>query len=248
MLALLFKSLLIVSIFLSSVGGTAVSSATPLPGSPAYPIKILLEEARLSMSNNLANQVALHFAFAQERAEEMAGLAAKNQAPSPQLMANYQVHWREALQLAGQMPNGEMQQLMEKAQQMAQEQQTMLAQARLGTTNQVRTRLQEAEGCLTQVQTAVNLGLQNQYTYRQQIKNVSEEWPGESFTSGPGYGPGPGNGEAPYGPGDCENPGECDGDGNSYGPGEPSGPGNEDPGHEGSGGEHGGGQGGGGNR
>jgi uncharacterized membrane protein YgcG len=249
MLAFLFKSLLIVSILLSSVGGEAVNSATLLPDSPMYPIKMLLEQARLSMTNDSAKQAELHLAFAQERAEEMAGLAARNQAPSTQLMANYQAHWREALQLAGQMPDEELQPLMNKAQHMANVQEGLLACARVGATNRVREQIQDAQGCLAQVQAAVSLGLQSRNTFRWQIQNVPEEWPGEGegFSPGPGYGPGPGGEEAPYGPGDgeCPNPGECDGEG-PYGPGGgecpnpgecdgegPYGPGNDDPGPNG---------------
>jgi hypothetical protein len=231
MFVYLFKALLIVSVLLSSVGGTAVTSDTSLPGSPVYPIKLMMEEARLAMSHNFANQAGLHLAFAQERAEEMAGLAARNQAPSAALMANYQAHWREALRLAGQLSDGDIQQVMEQAQQMARVQQALLDQAGVGTMDQVRTRLQEAEGCLAQVQTAVALGLQSQNAYRWQMQNVADEWPGGNGNADAPYGPGEcptpgecdGNGNS-YGPGDCETPGECVGDNSSYGPGEPNGP------------------------
>ena len=238
MFALLVKSVLIITLLLSSIGGPAASSATTLPGSPIYPVKLVLEEARLSMTNNVSNQIALHLAFAGERAQEMAGLAAQNRAPSAQLLVNYQAHWREAVRLAGQMPDEELQPVMTKAQHMARAQEALLAQAQVGATNQVRARLQEAEESLAQVQLAVTLGLENQNTYRWRVRYLPEEWPGEGegFGFGPGgsYSPGPGYGsgsnEAPYGPGECPNPEGCDGEGpyGPYGPGDgeaPYGPG-----------------------
>ena len=239
MITLLVKAALVLTILFSSMGGTAVLSAATLPDSPIYPIKLLLEEARLSMTNNPANQTALHLAFAAERAEEMAALAALNRAPSEELLANYQMHWREALRLAGELPDDALQAVMVQAQIMAGSQEALMVQAQVEAGSLTRTRLQDAAESVMQVQTAVALGLQSQNTFRWRVQNLPEDWPGAGagpgfgpgdpegdieppggYTPGPGYGPGdgpygPGEGDGPYGPGEGEGP---------YGPGEGEGP------------------------
>ena len=233
MLPLLVKVAFIITILISSLGGTAVFSASALPGSPGYQVKLLLEDARLSMTDSPANQAALHLAFAQERAEEMAGLATHNRAATQAHLANYQEHWREALQHAGELPDNSMQTMMVQAQTMAGEQEALLEQAQVRAASQVRSGLQEATQSLAQVQTAVTLGLQSQNTYRLHMQNLPEDWPGAGV--GPGFGPGecegdcdPSGGYSPgpgYGPGECPNPDECDQDGEGYGPGECPNPG-----------------------
>ena len=233
MLPLLVKAAFIITILISSLGGTAVFSASALPGSPGYQVKLLLEDARLSMTDSPANQAALHLAFAQERAEEMAGLATHNRAATQAHLANYQEHWREALQHAGELPDNSMQTMMVQAQTMAGEQEALLEQAQVRAASQVRSGLQEATQSLAQVQTAVTLGLQSQNTYRLHMQNLPEDWPGAG--AGPGFGPGecegdcdPSGGYSPgpgYGPGECPNPDECDQDGEGYGPGECPNPG-----------------------
>ena len=134
-------------------------------------VKLMLEEARLSMTDNPANQTALHLAFAQERAEEMAGLAELDRAPTRAHLANYQLHWREGLQRAGDLGDEDLQGVMKQARTMAGVQETLLAHAQSGVRSQIQTRLREATKSLEKVQTAVALGLQSQNTYRWRISD-----------------------------------------------------------------------------
>ena len=59
MVPALAKIALILVVLFTSLGGTAVLSASALPDSPIYPVKLMVEEARLSMTDNLASQTAL---------------------------------------------------------------------------------------------------------------------------------------------------------------------------------------------
>jgi hypothetical protein len=222
--ALVKGIVLLVVVIMATLGGTAAMSASALPTSPIYPVKLLVEEARLSITNNPADQAALYLAFAGERAEEMARLAAFNRAPEQAQLENYRANWRQALQLAGQLPDEELLRLMAQAQALAGEQENALSQAQLGAAQRTQERLQEAGFSIAQVKTAVQLGLQNQERFRWHMQNISEDWPGVPHNFGPD-------------PGDCE--ADCDSEEGfvpvpGYGPGEPgsAGPGSEEPGED----------------
>ncbi|MFN2277578.1 MAG: DUF5667 domain-containing protein, partial [Candidatus Promineifilaceae bacterium] len=233
MLTLLVKAALIVTIIISSLGGTAaLSSATTLPGSPVYQVKLMLEETRLSMTADPAKQMALHLAFAQDRAQEMAAMAALDRVPDRAHMDNYRAHWREALQYAAELPDAALQAAMVQAQTMAAEQETMLVQAQVGAGEQVQERLQEGTQTMAHVQAALQIGLRSENTYRWRMQHLPEDWPGlgagfgfgpgapaaegevrGGFSVGPAYGPGDGTGpvgsgegEGPYGPGEGDGP------------------------------------------
>ena len=202
MFPLLVKAALVLTILLSSLGGTAVLSASALPGSPGYPVKLLLEEAQLSMTDNPVSQTTLHMAFANERAQEMAGLATQNRETTQAHLANYQEHWREALRHAGELPDSNLQAMMVQAQTMAGEQEALLLQAQVIAGSQVRGGLQEAAQSLDHVQTAVTLGLESQNTYRWRMQHLPQDWPGLDAGSS-------------FAPGECE--GDCD-ESSGFGP------------------------------
>jgi hypothetical protein len=181
----------LVIILTASLGGTAVLATSALPTAPIYPAKLLVEEARLSMENSLAGEAALHLAFAEERVSELTRLTAMNRIPPEAQLENYNTHWRQAMQLAAEMPGEELNNILTQAQAMAGEQEKLLAQAQTVAAQQTQDRLQKAGRTLAQVQTAVQLGLQNQDRFRQQMRQIPENWPATSSNFG-------------FGPGDCE--------------------------------------------
>ncbi|MFN2138202.1 MAG: DUF5667 domain-containing protein, partial [Candidatus Promineifilaceae bacterium] len=248
MIGLLVKAALIVTILFSSLGGTAVLSASTLPGSPIYPVKLMLEEARLSMTGDPANQANLHLAFAQDRAEEMAALAALGRTPNEAMAANFQAHWRGALAAAAELPDEELAPLMTRVQAQIQEQEQLLQQAQAGAAARVRQRLTVMAGLLAEIEAAAELAQGDPDAFRVRIRQVPEDWPGNGpgfgpgecqgdcpeggYAPGPGYGPGQNEGEA-AGPGYGPGPGEGDQSGEGIGPSGPYGPGDgECPGND----------------
>jgi len=201
-------ALILVVALLVSLGGTAIMAASALPTAPVYPAKLLMEETRLSLNDSPAAEMALHLAFAGERADEMAGLAAINREPQAAVLENFRAHWRLAMQLAGELPDEALQPTLSQMQTIAGAQETLLAKVQGAATGPVQERLQEAGDSLAQVQTAVQIGLQNRERYRLLMQDLPIDWPGKGFSFGPdsadcdqdcdedrGYAPGPGTGQ-----------------------------------------------------
>jgi uncharacterized membrane protein YgcG len=201
-------ALILVVVLLLSLGGTAVMAASALPTALIYPAKLLMEETRLSMNGSPAAEMALHLAFAGERADEIARLTAINREPQEAVLENFRAHWRLAMQLAGELPDEALQPTLAQMQTMAGAQETLLAQAQSAATGQIQERLQEAGDSLVQVQMAVQIGLQNRERYRLLMQDLPVDWPGAEFAIGPdpgdcgedcdedgGYAPGPGTGQ-----------------------------------------------------
>ena len=67
----------IVFVFVALFGGgyvTASAAGAALPGDALYPIKLDLEQARLSLTTNRVRQAELHLEFAQRRMDEITAL------------------------------------------------------------------------------------------------------------------------------------------------------------------------------
>ena len=208
--ALLFKAILIFSMIFGAAGGTAALSSISQPDSPLYPLKLTVEGARLALAGQPAAQAALHLAFGQERAEEMAQMVQAGAHPDPAVQAQLHVHWQQALQLMAQSSESEMLDLLAQAQVMAQSQQALLTSAAASGGGE-----QAGDSYLSQVAAQVAFGLQEPQAFRQQ-GGIPTEMTGGRV--------GPGAGE-PAGLGREEPPGPGLGGPNGPGDGEPNGPG-----------------------
>ncbi len=232
MSALLIKAALVLSMIFSATGGAAAFSSVSLPDSPLYPLKLTVEEVRLALAGDSAARAALHLAFAQERAEEIAQMVQAGKVPSEPVQEQLQFHWQNALRLMAQAPEPAMLDLLLQADELIQQQERMTEQIQANAAIVAVELLQWQRGLMAQVRSVVSLALQDPQTFRQQNGNLFGEYgpggphgPSDSVPTGPGTGgfrPGPGG---PYGPGDgsCEGMGECEG--NGPGDGEPNGPG-----------------------
>ena len=90
--------LLIVSIVVGSTGvGLAAQNA--LPGEPLYPVKLALEQVELLTTFDLAKEIRLHVAFAQNRLSEVGQLLLEgNYALIPGTLARFESHITQAVQ------------------------------------------------------------------------------------------------------------------------------------------------------
>jgi hypothetical protein len=204
--AIILKAVLVFSMIFGAASGTAALSAASQPDSPLYPLKLTVEGARLALAGQPSAQAALHLAFAQERAEEMAQMAQAGASVDETVQAQSQNHWQRALNLMTQSPEAEMLALLVQAENMVQQQEQML-QTMVAAGGDAGQAVQRQSGMLAQVRALVAFGLQEPQTFRHQLGHLSDVIPGGP--NGPG-------------PGECETPGECDGDG-PYGPGQAEG-------------------------
>ncbi|MCB9443409.1 MAG: hypothetical protein H6669_04165 [Ardenticatenaceae bacterium] len=59
--ALILKAALVLTLLFGAAGGTAVLAQESLPDSPVYPIKLVLEDARLALNKDGTEETTLHF-------------------------------------------------------------------------------------------------------------------------------------------------------------------------------------------
>ncbi|KPK07668.1 MAG: hypothetical protein AMJ56_13050 [Anaerolineae bacterium SG8_19] len=199
MSALILKAALILVFAFGSLGGTLAAAADSLPDSAVYPLKLAMEQARLTFSNDPGEQAKMHLAFAQERTQEMVRLAAKGEVPEEALLTRMQTHMRTAYQLAAQAGEEQMQGLLTQARKMTQASGQDLEAAQEQVQERAQDRLQQASGMMFRWQQEAEAGLQDPGSFR---------WR---------FGPG-----GPCDAGDCEPPfGDGDQQQHQHGPGGP---------------------------
>jgi uncharacterized membrane protein YgcG len=164
--ALLIKAVMVFSVIFGSTGGTAVYAAHSLPGSPVYPLKLSMEQARLALTSDPASQANVHLTLAQVRTQEMEQLAQQGIVPDEATLNRLQLHLNQALHLAAQLPDGEMQQLLTQTQQMLQTQEQQLTQTQAQVDEPVQLALRQANRLLNQVRQEVEAGRQDPQTFR----------------------------------------------------------------------------------
>ena len=228
MSALLVKATLIFSMIFGSAGGAAALAANSLPDSPLYPAKLAMEQARLAMAADPAEQASLYLDMARTRSQEMQRLALAGEVPDESTQLRLREHLNQALQLAAQLPEEDMLGLLTRARQMLQNQEQELSQTQTRVAEPAQEPLRQASQLLNRVGQDVDAGLQDPQTFRwRHAENQSPDAPdcpnndcepvGDQNQYGPQpEQPGPG---APGGNPDCLNNGcEPVGDQNQYGP------------------------------
>ncbi|MBN1991062.1 MAG: hypothetical protein JW953_00030 [Anaerolineae bacterium] len=168
MSTLLIKAALISSIVFGSVGATAAYASNSLPGSPVYPLKLTMEQTRLALTTDPITQANLYLNLAQERLQEMEQMAQQGDIPAESTLNHLQQHLNQALHLAAQQSDTDMQDLLAQTQQMLQDQQQTLAQTQTQTqANQAAQQtLGQANQMLSHTQEQVQQGLAEPQAFR----------------------------------------------------------------------------------
>ena len=118
MTPILLKAAFVFAVAFGSLGGTLATAAGSLPDSAIYPIKLAMEQARLTLEKEPAAEAELQLAFAQTRVQEMVRQAAKGEVPTEALLNRLQNHMGEAYHLATQAGEQEMYDLLVQASEM----------------------------------------------------------------------------------------------------------------------------------
>ncbi len=166
--ALMLKFMLVVAMLFGSAGGTAVAAANSLPGSPLYPAKLAMEQARLQVAADPSDQAQLHMILAQLRVQEMAQLALAGREPGEPVLQQLQQHLNHALRLAAGMPDQAMQGTLAGWQQKIQQQEQILQQAQLRAGEPAQEPLRQALQILQQTQQQLLAGQENGQAFRWQ--------------------------------------------------------------------------------
>jgi hypothetical protein len=165
---LMLKFVLVVTMLLGSAGGTAVAAANSLPGSPLYPAKLAMEQARLQVATDPSDQAQLHMILAQVRVQEMEQLALAGREPGEAVIHQLQQHLNQALRLAAGMPDQAMQGTLAQWQPKIQLQEQALQQAQVRAAEPAQEPLRLALQLLQQTRQQLQAGLEDGQAFRWQ--------------------------------------------------------------------------------
>jgi hypothetical protein len=211
----LAKIALVVSLAFGSTGGALAVAANSLPDSPLYPAKLGMEEVRLNLAADPADQAALQLSLAQTRAQEMEQIALAGGVPNEATLARLQTHLNTGLSLTAQLSDEAMHGWLIQAQQMIQAQEQAMAQTQARVAGPAQEPLQRASRYLNQVGQEVETGLQDPQTFRwrhgENRPSDAAPQPTPSPVPNPNDTPGP---ATPCPNGDCQPAG----DQHQYGP------------------------------
>ena len=141
----LIAAMLAVVIGMTTIGGGAVFAANDsLPGDTLYPIKLITEDARLTLSADPATQAELNLSFAAERAREMRQLAARGVSAPEEVIVRMAQHTERAMaQIANARPE-EIPALLEQTMERTRAQQQVLEEVGVGAPKETQAALQHA--------------------------------------------------------------------------------------------------------
>jgi hypothetical protein len=233
--SVLAKFIVIFVLAFVAIGGTAAAAAGSLPDSTLYPVKLVMEDTQLALTQDPAQTVDLYLTFAQERVQEMTQMALNGADPGEATVLRLENHLQNAMAQSAQLSdNTALLTLLEQMQQTVQDQSQMLAQAQLNVSTQTQNRLLQAQTICNQVLAEVETGLQDPTLFRERhTRNRPEAAPPQpEMTPRPNSNGTPVNNQHSYGPGDgTPNCADCTPTGNAhqYGP-QPTQPGPGQPG------------------
>jgi hypothetical protein len=221
----LLISLLLVVGTLFGGGVTVYAAQDDLPNQTLYPVKLLTEDVRLSLTSDTNTQVQLLLDQAQTRVDEMTALAAQGVTPPESVSLRLQEELDQALQLSANMDDPGLttaiQQINERLQMAVQ----TLARVETQVNPHAQPVIARTRAMIEARLQLVTQGLGNLQEFRNNVRNHGRfgqtETPSPMQTVTPGtMQPGhPGNGQGNQGNGQGHQPSMTPGSG--YGPGNP---------------------------
>jgi len=160
-------------LMLSIVGGTVAAAQSSLPDSPLYSIKLAVEDARLNLTRDPAQQATLAMTFAGERTHEMERLAIANRPISTLVSLRLQNQLDAALSAAARAPEPEMLRLLIQVRTTARTQERALMQAQVNAPREASTQdaLRMAEQAVTQARQQAESGLTDPNAFRNRYRH-----------------------------------------------------------------------------
>lgn len=125
-------------------GGVALAANDSLPGDMLYPVKIFVEDSRLSLTADPAVQAALNLRFAAERAEEMQQLMVRGEPVPEDVIARMVRHTEQVMAQIAQAEHEDVPGLLEGVMQRTRIQQQVLEQVRAQAPEETQPALRRA--------------------------------------------------------------------------------------------------------
>jgi len=178
MSTLLIRAAVVLGVIFGSMGGTAVYASQSLPGSPVYPLKLTMEQARIALASGPAEQANLYLRLTQVRTQEMEQMVQQGDVPDEGTLNRLQNQISQAFQLAAQLPDDQMQGVLTQAQQMLQTEEQRMAQTQAMAGEAAQEPLQQVQQFLHQARTAAQSGVDKPQAFRHSFQYGNSAAPG----------------------------------------------------------------------
>lgn len=203
---------LVLFLLFGSLGVTAYAAQDSLPSSAFYPVKLLSEDLRLELTQNVETKFELILAYANKRVEEIAALHTRGIPVEEPVVTRLQDQYEFALQLASGMPDEQMAESLAQLQETAQVQLMTMTTLRENAPAETNDQIERAQEVLQEQQSMVQSGLSDPTTFRETIRNKNKDNAGGNNnrvgnSDEPGAGE-PSAGDEPQLPSDGKGPGQ----------------------------------------
>ena len=151
---------------LGGAGATTYAAQASLPSDMLYPVKLLTEDIRLSLTTNHQAEVNLLLELTARRIAEIAALAEEGLPTPTQVTNRLQKHLNQAFSHAAELDNAALMQTMQQVQTMTQSQIQMMEQVRQNAPETAGEGLELAQQNMVQMQTIAQGALTDPVTFR----------------------------------------------------------------------------------
>ncbi|MCA9926143.1 MAG: hypothetical protein KC421_27415, partial [Anaerolineales bacterium] len=165
---LLAKAALTLALLFGAAGGTAALATDSLPNEALYPVKLVMEDTQLAMTENAADAATLQLSFAEARLDEVVQMALAGNTPKTAVFERLESHFTAVFNLAAELPDTAMHTVLAQAQTMLQTQTTQLAQTEPQLATQMQSVFGHAYRIMDQAAAEVVTGLQEPTLFRLQ--------------------------------------------------------------------------------
>lgn len=164
----LARIVLALVITLGGAGATTYAAQASLPSDMLYPVKLLTEDLRLSLTTNHQAEVDLLLELTARRIAEIAALAEEGLPTPTQVTNRLQQHLHQAINHAAQLDDGALVQTMQQVQTMTQSQIQLMDQARQHAPETAGEGLELAQQNMVQMHTIAEGALTDPTSFRMQ--------------------------------------------------------------------------------
>jgi hypothetical protein len=208
MFATITSIIIALAVVLGGGGITAFAAQDSLPNDALYPVKLYLEDARLSLTGDPDKQIGLLTAFANNRIDEITGLALQGEAVPNGVVTRLQNNLQNMLRLAAGLDEEATVPALQQIRENLRTQEQLMSQ--LEQPEELDPALEQLRAMLQEQHRLTQLGLEEPLKFQQMYRHYETESPGE-----------PPDGIEPKGNqnGDCTEPGDCIPVGDGPGPG-----------------------------
>jgi hypothetical protein len=170
-------------------GGVALASADSLPGDALYPVKLIVEDARLALTADPAAQAELTLAFVAERCQEMQQLAAQGESVPEDVLARTARQTEQVMAQIAQAQPEDVPGLLARVVERTRTQQQVLEQVRAAAPEEAQPALRRALEVTARAYETANAGRQDPEQFQNEYQNQYRSTPGPHGQASPSVTP-----------------------------------------------------------